>query len=116
LLALYCNKPGGSCLTHYWHGGLIVEVYPRLSWLSLAAFEGIPIESPWRQVAARDRILEDLGMCWQGKRPGGSHVRDAAICAVTAQRVLEGRAGYLGESIQETNQPAFSGGGIAVPR
>jgi hypothetical protein len=21
LLALYCNKPGGSCLTHYWHGG-----------------------------------------------------------------------------------------------
>jgi hypothetical protein len=22
LLALHCNKPGGSCLTHYWHGGI----------------------------------------------------------------------------------------------
>ena len=97
---------------------LIVEVYPRLSWLTVAAFHdhGIPIESPWRQVAARDRILEHLGLSWQGRRPGGPHTRDAAICAVTVQRVIDGRAGYLGEPIQHTSQPPFSGGGVAVPR
>lgn len=92
---------------------LLVEVYPRLSWLVMAGFTRAPIAYRWREVACRDGILSHLGLAWEGRRPN-AHVRDAAMCAITAQRVMEGHAGFLGEPLQVRTR-SFAGGGVALP-
>ena len=36
---------------------ILVEVYPRISWATLAAATGTPIDQPYSRVALRDSIL-----------------------------------------------------------
>jgi hypothetical protein len=105
-----------------WHGErvsgtpkLLIEVYPRMSWLSLAAFRRVQVRESWKRVGSRDSVLRHLGLTWAEKRPN-RHARDAAVCAITVQTVMNNAAGFLGEDVTVTELPALRGGGIAIPR
>jgi hypothetical protein len=92
---------------------LIVEVYPRMSCISLAAALKTPIESSWSRVGLRDAVLGACGLRWD-RKPGDKHVRDAAICALTISKVLANHAGFLGEPLTSDGD-LLRGGGIALP-
>jgi len=93
---------------------VLVEVYPRMSWLALAAFARITIAEPYGRTGCKDSILDGLGLEWTGSR--NVHARDAAVCAITARAVLEHQAGYLGQPVQiDKTHRVLRGGGIAIP-
>jgi hypothetical protein len=66
-------------------------------------------------VASRDAVLAQLHLTCQQDR-FNLHARDAAVCAITAQAVLEGRAGFFGEPVEGGSGRSLRGGGIAVAR
>jgi hypothetical protein len=94
---------------------LLIEVYPRMSWLSLAAFRGVQVRESWKRVGSRDSVLRHLNLTWAGSRPN-RHARDAAVCALTVQAVMNNAAGFLGEDVTVSQLSALRGGGIAIPR
>jgi hypothetical protein len=94
---------------------VIVEVYPRMSWIGLAAFRGVRVQDSWKRVGSRDAVLGQLNLTCQ-QDLFNLHARDAAVCAITAQAVLEGRAGFFGEPVEIGGGRSLRGGGIALPR
>lgn len=95
---------------------VLVEVYPRVSWATLAAAVGTPIDQPYSRVALRDAILNDLGVSAPQKRQLTKDLRDAAICAVTASNAVGRGGGFLGRAAEpDKKHRALVGGGIALP-
>lgn len=95
---------------------VLVEVYPRISWATLAAATGQPIDEPFSRVALRDAILEGLRISGPTKRQLTKDLRDAGICAITAGNAIARGAGYLGREIEPDRKlRALVGGGIALP-
>lgn len=95
---------------------LLVEVYPRASWTSLAAAVMAPVEERYPRVAVRDTVIEGVGLRPPDDRPLTRDLRDAAICAVTTSNVVSRGAGFLGRDAErDTRRRVLVGGGIAVP-
>jgi len=95
---------------------VLVEVYPRVSWATLAAAVGTPIDQPYSRVALRDAILEDLRISGPRKRQLTKDLRDGAICAVTASNAVGRGGGFLGRGAEPNKKlRALVGGGIALP-
>jgi hypothetical protein len=93
---------------------LIVEVYPRLSWLCYAASRRIACAISFDLMQARDDIVRGVGINVPPR--WNRHDRDATICAMTAICARAGRTGFLGEgALQDAGSKSFRGGGIAVP-
>ncbi len=97
------------------NGRLLIEVYPRVSWTSLAAEISHPIKSIYTSgaVAWRDEVLTALELEWTSPK-AGTHDRDAAICAVTARQVVRGKAMFFGQEVSDAGTHC-AGGGIAIP-
>ena len=105
-----------------WTGGevsagarLLVEVYPRVSWVGLAAGTSHAIDSIYKSgtVAWRDEVIAALDLHWNTRKKG-THDRDAAICAVTVRQVLRGKARFFGQKVSDAGSH-WIGGGIAIP-
>jgi hypothetical protein len=95
---------------------ILVEVYPRISWATLAAASGTPVDQPYSRVALRDSILEGLQLSGPRKRQLTKDLRDAAVCAVTASNVVARGGGFLGRGVEaDKKKRALVGGGIALP-
>lgn len=95
---------------------LLVEVYPRASWTTLAAARGVPVEERYPRVAVRDAVIDGIGLSVQEDRPLTKDLRDAAVCAVTTSNVVARGAGFLGRPAEtDPKRRALVGGGIAVP-
>lgn len=96
---------------------LLVEVFPRMTWASLAAARRVPVLKEYsRSVQLRDDVLSDLGIGFQSDIRMNESLREAAGCAVTVGKVTTRTAGYLGTELDDhPSLPAFTGGGIAVP-
>ena len=91
---------------------LIVEVYPRMSWIALSAAIPNAVTTSYGAASTKQGILAGLGLAW-GSPKKNDHHRDAAVCAATVQSVLNGSAGFLGEPVV-VGTPC-RGGGIAIP-
>lgn len=95
---------------------VLVEVYPRISWATLAAAVGTPVDQPYSRVALRDAILEGLRLSSPRKRQLTKELRDAAVCAVTAGNAIGRGGGFLGRGVERNKKlRALVGGGIALP-
>lgn len=96
---------------------LLVEVYPRLSWGTLAACRGAAVLKHYgRSVQVRDDTLAALRLKFVNRDRPTKELRDAAVCAVTIGKVATRTSGYLGKELEHAGgAPAFGGGGIAVP-
>lgn len=95
---------------------LLVEVYTRASWTSLAAAVGAPVEERYPRVAVLDTVIEGVGLQPPDDRPLTKDLRDAAICAVTTSNVVAAGAGFLGRQAErDAKRRVLVGGGIAVP-
>lgn len=108
-----------------WAGGrdtlgsqLVVEVLPRASWMNLAAALGVPVTKGYSDsVQVRVDTLAALEMRFGDRPHVNDELRNAAVCAFTVGKVATRTSGYLGAPIEPhpDGQPAFVGGGIAVP-
>lgn len=95
---------------------VLVEVYPRISWATLAAAVGTPVDQPYSRVALRDAILEGLQLSAPRKRQLTRELRDAAVCAVTASNAVGRGGGFLGRDAEPDRKlGALVGGGVALP-
>lgn len=95
---------------------ILVEVQPRISWATMAAATGTPVDQPYSRVALRDSILEGLRLSGPRKRQLTKDLRDAAVCAVTASNAVARGGGYLGRGVEaDKAKRALVGGGIALP-
>ena len=96
---------------------LLVEVYPRLSWATLAACRGASVHKHYgRSVQVRDDTLAALRLKFVNRDRPTKELRDAAICAVTIGKVATRTSGYLGKALERSvDDHAFGGGGVAVP-
>lgn len=96
---------------------LLVEVFPRMAWATLAAARRVPVEKEYsRSVQLRDEVLQTLGLGFQSDVRLNESLREAAACAITVGKVATRTAGYLGIELDDhPNLRAFTGGGIAVP-
>jgi hypothetical protein len=96
---------------------VLIEVYPRLSWATLAAATGTPVDEPYSRVALRDAILEGLELSGPSyKRQLTKDLRDAVVCAVTASNAVGRGGGFLGRDAEPAPKcRALVGGGIGVP-
>lgn len=93
---------------------LLVEVYPRLSWLCYAASRQIPFDISFDRMQARDNIIRAIGI--NAPKSWNRHDRDATICAQTALCARAGRAGFLGQpAFRDAANKTLKGGGIAIP-
>lgn len=95
---------------------VLVEVYPRASWATLAAATGTAVDEPYSRVALRDAILENLRLSGPHQRQLTKDLRDAAVCAVTASNAVARGGGFLGRGVErDPARRALVGGGIALP-
>ncbi len=96
---------------------LLVEVFPRICWTTLAASLQVPVTKEYgSSVQLRDDALGHLELSVSGRQRWNDHLREAAVCAVTASKVATRTAGFLGtEAEASPDLPAYVGGGVAVP-
>lgn len=96
---------------------LLVEVFPRICWTTLAASLQVPVHKEYSSsVQLRDDTLAQLELSVPGRPRLNDDLREAAVCAVTASKVATRTAGYLGtEAEASPDLPAYVGGGVAVP-
>jgi len=96
---------------------LLVEVFPRMTWTTLAAARRVAVTKEYsRSVQLRDDVLQAVGIGFQSDVRLNESLREAAACAVTVGKVTTRTAGYLGTELDDHPKlPAFTGGGIAVP-
>lgn len=96
---------------------LLVEVFPRMTWTTLAAARRVPVGKEYsRSVQLRDDVLQAVGVGFQAEVRLNESLREAAACAVTVGKVATRTAGYLGTELDDhPTLPAFTGGGVAVP-
>lgn len=95
---------------------VLIEVYPRLSWATLAAATGTAVDQPYSRVAMRDAILQGLQISGPHKRQLTRDLRDGVMCAVTASNAIGHGGGFLGRDAEPVaRRRALVGGGIAVP-
>ena len=95
---------------------LLVEVYTRASWTSLAAAVGAPIEERYPRVAVLDGVMEGIGLRPPDDRTLTRDLRDGAVCAITTSNVVDRGAGFLGRPAEpDEKHRALVGGGIALP-
>lgn len=95
---------------------VLVEVYPRASWATLAAATGTTVDEPYSRVALRDAILAGLRLSGPPQRQLTKNLRDAAVCAVTASNAVGRGGGFLGrEAEPDPKLRALVGGGVALP-
>ncbi len=96
---------------------LLVEIFPRLCWTTLAACLQVPVAKEYSSsVQIRDDTLSQLELSVSGRQRLNDDLREAAVCAITASKVATRTAGFLGTGAEASpDQPAYVGGGVAVP-
>jgi hypothetical protein len=95
---------------------VLVEVYPRASWATLAAATGTTVDEPYSRVALRDAVLAGLRLSGPHQRQLTKNLRDAAVCAVTASNAVGRGGGFLGREAElDPKLRALVGGGVALP-